>query len=602
MKIRSFFLLFFFSSLIYSQEIVSSLEDSISKYIYSNPEKAISYSHKYVKINKENNNIDNIIMGYSVLAVSHEVMSQVDSTLYYYYKRLSLVDEPLEIIKNKYYIARIYDNNYDYNEALRLYNQIIELAKKEKQDGIVTDIKFSIELIKTKVGLSEESLSEKAFNYLKNEYEKQKTIKDNRLRFSRKSLIEVYLKETKYKEALVLINEGLDDAKSKNNLEFLYYMTEYRSRVYFLMKEYKLATKDANNALDFAKQLNNEEFINEINYRLASVLFNEKKYEKVLVKLKAILESEIGKSSLQASKYYGLIVQTYKNLDSIRLSNAYYSKYIEEKEKASKEYLSAIESIHDITLREHVSDVKNSYEIELQEEKLQKEKYKKTKWYWIGISAALLLLIFVLVMFFRNKSKKNQELFEELMRKVTVFEERKLEQKSSKVDEDVILEKEIVLEIEPTKLDLDGEKIIVETKEDKEPTIKEEENTEEPTYTIDDKKVEEILVKLLTLEEKLYFLRQDCTLHNMSKRLKTNTTYLSKIINTHLGKSFSTYINELRINHAILELKNNKKLRSYSVKGIAQEMGYKNADAFTRYFKVATGITPAVYIKKIQEV
>lgn len=109
-------------------------------------------------------------------------------------------------------------------------------------------------------------------------------------------------------------------------------------------------------------------------------------------------------------------------------------------------------------------------------------------------------------------------------------------------------------------------------------------------------------MKIQKLEDKQYYLRQDCTMHNMAKKLKTNTSYLSKIVNTHLEKSFSTYINELRINHAILELKNNKRLRSYSVKGIAEEMGYKNADAFSRYFKAATGISPTVYIKKIQEI
>jgi len=88
----------------------------------------------------------------------------------------------------------------------------------------------------------------------------------------------------------------------------------------------------------------------------------------------------------------------------------------------------------------------------------------------------------------------------------------------------------------------------------------------------------------------------------MAKKLKTNTSYLSKIINNHLDKSFSIYINELRINYAILELKNNKRLRQYSVKAIAEDMGYKNADAFSRYFRAATGISPSVYIKKIDKI
>jgi YesN/AraC family two-component response regulator len=112
-------------------------------------------------------------------------------------------------------------------------------------------------------------------------------------------------------------------------------------------------------------------------------------------------------------------------------------------------------------------------------------------------------------------------------------------------------------------------------------------------------KIQEILSKIEYLEEKKYYLKQECTMHNMAKRLKTNTSYLSSIINNHLNKTFSNYINELRINYAILELKNNKRLRSYSVKAISEEIGYKSADSFSKYFKEATGLTPSVYIKKI---
>ena len=121
------------------------------------------------------------------------------------------------------------------------------------------------------------------------------------------------------------------------------------------------------------------------------------------------------------------------------------------------------------------------------------------------------------------------------------------------------------------------------------------------SYIIKNEKVNEILEKLVALEEKKYFLKQECTLHNVAKKLKTNTSYLSKIVNNELGKNFNTYINELRINYIIIELKNNSKLRSYSVNAIAIEIGYKRPDAFTRSFKEVTGLTPATYIKKVNK-
>lgn len=598
----NFFLFIFFvlfsCNTISCQETIASAGDSIRKYIYNNPEKAILYSHKFLKLNKANNNTENIILGYSVLAFSHETMNEIDSTLYYYYKSLSLVNKPIEIIQNKYYIARIYDSNYDYNEALRQYSQIIDLAKEEKNDTVVETIKFEIELLKTKAGLNTKELSKKAFKDLKEAYVRQKESNNITLRYNRKSLIEVYLNKNNTTKALELIKEGIDEAKLTNNALFLFYMYDFRSRSFLKLKKLEKAKKDANIAMDYAMQLKNEEFVNEIHYQLADIAFENKSYVEALNNLKQILQSGIDKSSLQSSKYYKLTADVYKNLDSVRLSNTFYSQYVEESEKATQEYLSAIQSIHDITLKEELSDVQKSYEEELKGEISEKENLKKKKWLWTIISGILLALSIGIFSFFRNKSKVNQKRFDDLMLKINAFEQRKAEENKSKLEEkEKIKSKEELVELSQT---IEKSNVDVLSNDQNEDDQVEEET--ETTYIIDDKKVEEILVKLQKLEDKQYYLRQDCTLHNMAKKLKTNTSYLSKIVNTHLDKSFSTYINELRINHAILELKNNKRLRSYSVKGIAGEMGYKNADAFSRYFRHATGITPSVYIKKIEEI
>ncbi|WP_452598970.1 helix-turn-helix domain-containing protein [Pontimicrobium sp. MEBiC01747] len=612
MKVKKFFLYSFLclSFFINGQENTTSLKDSIKKNLNSNPEKAIGYIHKYVKLNKEKKNKKNISLGYSILAVAHEKMSQLDSTLYYYNKRLGLLESPIDIIETTHFIARIYDNNYNYNEALRYYNQILELARKEGKEDLVTDIKYTIDLVKAKVGFSKEEQFEEAFKYLKTEYEKQKKtgVSPSLLKFNRKSLIEVYITKKEYNKAIMLIEEGIIDAKTHNNVEFLYYMCEFKSRVQFLLEEYDKTRLAAEKAIQYAKQLKNEVFINEINFRLASIFYNTKSYEESLIKLKMILNNKKEKSALQKSKYYKLIADVYKDMDSVRLSNTYFSKQIEEKEKALQEYLSAIKSIHDIEVREKVSDVQDSYEEELKEEISKKEKEKQTKQLWVVISSVLLLLIVVVVFLNKKKAVKNQQRFEELMVKINTYEKQQsiIKNTANTLNKESILQPVVgITDIEEKPSNTNsilskenGIKTIIDINE---ATKKEANVDEEQSTIIKDKKVEEILVKLTKLEEKAYFLRQDCTLHNMAKRLKTNTTYLSKVINTHLGKSFSTYVNDLRINYVIIELKNNKRLRSYSVKAIAEEVGYKNANIFSRYFKEITGITPSVYIKKIQE-
>lgn len=596
--LSTIFSVIFFNSLP-CQNVAYPVGDSISKYIYNKPHKAITYCHEYIRLSESDNATKELILGYSALATAYGVINEPDSTLHYYYKSLSLVEDPVDLIVRKYYIARVYDINYNYNDALRIYNQILKLARKENRKDIINDINLSIELIKSKVDIYKSDFPKETLTYLENVYnEELKAGKAKSLRYTRKKLIEVYIKGNQLEKANKLIDEGLKQALEENNKEFLFYIYHLKSEVNELNKNASSSIDDCEKALKYATDLKNQLFINQASFGLGQAAYNLGEYEQTLSYLNNIRYNKNNKTSLQLSRDYKLRADTYTKLDSIRLSNTYYNKYVEEKEKASKEYLEALKSIHTINVREQVIDVKDSYEVELQEEISEKEKQKKTKWLWTGISVALLLSIVTLILLFKNKSKVNQKRFDDLMLKIKAFEERKIESKNIQADN--VSAKELVSRKEEA-VNLPQESIGEKELDTQSSTIEHNENPD-TSYVIDDKKIEEILVKLQNLEDKLYFLRQDCTLHNMAKRLKTNTSYLSKIINTHLDKSFSTYINELRINYAIIELKNNKKLRSYSVKGIAEEMGYKNADAFSRYFRAATGISPSIYIKKIQEI
>jgi AraC-like DNA-binding protein len=117
---------------------------------------------------------------------------------------------------------------------------------------------------------------------------------------------------------------------------------------------------------------------------------------------------------------------------------------------------------------------------------------------------------------------------------------------------------------------------------------------------INDEGVVQILKDLSTFEAKQQFLHVDCTLAYTAKKLKTNTAYLSHVINAYKGKKFTAYLNELRINNALVTLKNDRKIRLYSMKAIANEFGYKRRETFSKVFKSATGMDPTSYIKELQ--
>lgn len=90
--------------------------------------------------------------------------------------------------------------------------------------------------------------------------------------------------------------------------------------------------------------------------------------------------------------------------------------------------------------------------------------------------------------------------------------------------------------------------------------------------------------------------------HNYEKNLKLgtiadlfgyNSSYLGKVFNKTVGKSFNSYIDEVRID-------NSKQLltdKNYKVYEVAQMVGYTNVDYFHKKFKKYAGMSPAEYRK-----
>lgn len=121
------------------------------------------------------------------------------------------------------------------------------------------------------------------------------------------------------------------------------------------------------------------------------------------------------------------------------------------------------------------------------------------------------------------------------------------------------------------------------------------------TLKIDDQTEQELIIRLKKLELDHFFLRSDFNLQTVSKRIKTNTTYLSHIVNKQFQQTFSEYSNDLKINYVIDQMKTNPKYREYSTQAIAESVGFKNAVSFTKSFSKKTGYTPYQYSRLITE-
>lgn len=89
------------------------------------------------------------------------------------------------------------------------------------------------------------------------------------------------------------------------------------------------------------------------------------------------------------------------------------------------------------------------------------------------------------------------------------------------------------------------------------------------------------------------FLRQGIKLSDIAAMLETNRTYISRLVNSSYGMSFTDYVNTLRIEYSKQYLLDNSNARQSD---IAAACGFPNAPSFNSIFKKATGMTPKIWL------
>ncbi|WP_430411257.1 helix-turn-helix domain-containing protein [Kordia sp.] len=137
-------------------------------------------------------------------------------------------------------------------------------------------------------------------------------------------------------------------------------------------------------------------------------------------------------------------------------------------------------------------------------------------------------------------------------------------------------------------------------KEEKEEVVKKLPVAAKNAVGIPKEIIDAVLIKLDKFEKNHRFAKKSYTLTKLAKELDTNSTYLSKIINMTKGMNFANYMNEIRIDYAIVQLKENKVFRSYTIKAIAIDVGFNNAQSFSVAFHKKTGIHPSYFLKQLE--
>lgn len=111
----------------------------------------------------------------------------------------------------------------------------------------------------------------------------------------------------------------------------------------------------------------------------------------------------------------------------------------------------------------------------------------------------------------------------------------------------------------------------------------------------------ELLDKLKQFEASTDFTDRSISIAMLAARMKTNTKYLSHVINNDKQKDFNTYINSLRVNYVISRMNTDPQYLKYKISYMAEDAGFSSHGKFTTVFKNITGLSPSMFIEHLKK-
>lgn len=285
----------------------------------------------------------------------------------------------------------------------------------------------------------------------------------------------------------------------------------------------------------------------EINYfiynALSQVYTGRKEYQRAIDTLKIVLKHKNDLDTRLLSDVYYNLSQDYKALNDQYQYSLYNEEFIKLNRSIRESEMKAISSAINAEQKDYkdaISDADSS---------------KKNI---VIISTAFVFVLACAIIFLLYRRKKERKVFENI---ITKLESDKIISAENKLEPAVEVQKDSPVQI-PNSVEQD------------------------------------ILEKLQKFEESEKFTNSKLTIASLALQLKTNTSYLSEVINKYKGKNFNTYINEMRIAYICQKIYNHKEYQNYKISYLAEECGFASHSSFATVFRNITGISPSVFIRE----
>ena len=554
-----FFIFFLYFSILNAQHLEQNLErksfEELKKMFFQN-ENNIKYQKKVsdylISNSKRDKNQSNLARSYYYKTL----IKNKDLKLIYLDSIINNTNPPIE---DKHFPMTAYleKGNYlmkigDYNESVKTYLKGEQNAFKRNKKEYVYRIKLQLAILKSeKMGEVEEALQlyKDYYEFCKSNQEFQNSF--NNTEFIIFALADAYKSLNQIDSSSYYNKLGYYYTKTnKNNLyNALFTLNEGANQI--KRQNYYATLDSVNKSIDVFKV--NQDKAN----LMAAYYYKGKAYEGLNNKLKAVV-------------YFKKVDSIFKsdNIMFPELSDGYQcltEYYINQKKLDSSVFylnrMKEVDSLLNINYKQITKSIHYNYDIPnvIKEKKeiidtLENEKRAKNVILLVVLFSALLLAMLLFIQFKKNRVYKKR--FDDLI--------SSLEKENTNIEADSLLQINTSSEL-----------------------------------NISNEIIENVLKQLKLFEERKEFLEQNITLQYLATLFETNSNYLSKIVNHYKGKSFIQYINELRIDYSINELKNNPTFRKYNISAIAEEVGFNTSESFSNAFYKKTGLKPSYFIKEL---
>ncbi len=562
------YLLLFFIQIIHSQDTVDINPDSLIRRDYaellekfnevaSDTIKSKVYAQAFLLKAKQENDTSRLSDGYYMMATisqQEEALSYADSII-----NITKTQDNYTYPAEAYLLkAQIYGSKGEYQKSKDELIQANIYANKNENIDQKFKTKYFIAVLKSNLEEFEESsdILKSTVAYYKSKFEKDKEYEYDYIK-SLYALGDAYNGSKKYDSAYTINKKAIQSSLRTKDSALYGRLLLSSARTHYHKKQYQSGIDSINKLKSIGHyKTESDGTLIRSDFFLGKIYYEKKDFDKSINHLK-----KVDSFAFSKKYFFPTIRDTYELL----------IKYYKEKEDTEKQLfyinkLLSVDSILDNDFKYLSRQINEEYSTsnlisEKQEIINSLEKNNKTK--IIVVLVLSILSVLLIIILIRNDQKKK------------TYKKRFLEL-------------------------LNDQKPITTNTIISDPPKKTEKNETEG-IGISEIIVNDILKNLSSFENNKDFLTPNLTVSGLSKQFKTNSKYLSKVINMYKNKSFSNYVNELRINYVVEELKVNPRFRKYTIKAIANEIGFNTTEAFSKSFYKTTGIYPSFFLKQLEK-